>query len=116
MSRVNREQSSGAGLMACWLAIVLFAGFLGLCCVQMKQRLAADGNLCRELENAVKGLDEKLRTVNTDIRRLSGRPALERRREEGFIRMVDVTEGAMVRVREQTESAALSDGGTGGRP
>lgn len=116
MNRANREQSSGAGLMACWLAIVLFAGFLGLCHVQMKQKLAADGNLCRELENAVKGLDEKIRTVNTDIRRLSGRPSLERRREEGFIRMIDVTEGSMVRVREQTEAAALSDRGTGGLP
>ena len=103
-----REQSSGLGLLACWLAVVLFAGLLGLCYVQMKQKLAADGNLCRELENAVRELDERLLAANTDIRKLSGRPALERRKQEGFIRMIDVTDSRIVRLREQSENAALS--------
>lgn len=104
----TQAQSAGAGLLACWLAVVLFIGLLGLCYVQMKQKLAADGNLCRELENTVKDLDEKLLDVNTNIRRLSGRPALERRCEQGFIRMVQVSDSCIVRVPRQTEVAALS--------
>lgn len=112
----SREESSGIGLLACWLAVVLFVGLLGLCYVQMKQKLTADGNLCRELENAVKDLDEKLLDVGTDIRKLSGRPALERRCEQGFIRMVQVTETRIVRLPRHTEVAALSAGTTEDAP
>ncbi|MEY3480774.1 MAG: hypothetical protein RIQ71_1549 [Verrucomicrobiota bacterium] len=110
MNRAQREQSAGVGPLACWLAVVLFIGFLGLCYVQMKQKLAAEGNICRELENSVKGLDEKLHVLNTDIRRLTGRPSLERRKEEGFIRMIEVTDSRIVRVRKGTDNAALSPG------
>jgi len=108
MSRQARhEHSAGLGLLARWLAVVVFVGLLGLCYVHMKQKLASDGNLCRELENAVRELDEKLLVVNTDIRRFTGRPSLERRRDEGFIRMIDVTDSRIVRLREQTEAASL---------
>lgn len=108
MNRARQEHSAGLGWLACWIAVVLFVGLLGLCYVQMKQKLAADGNRCRELENAVKDIDEKLLVLNTEIRRLAGRPSLERRNEEGFIRMIDVTDSRIIRLREQTESAALS--------
>ena len=107
MSRARQEQAAGAGMLARWLAVVVFVGLLGLFYVQMKQKLAADGNLCRELENAVRELDERLLVVNTDIRRFTGRPSLERRREEGFIRVIDVTDSRIVRLREKTEAAAL---------
>lgn len=108
MSRTRNEQSAGLGMLACWITVVAFVGLLGLCYVQMKQKLGAEGNICRDLENAVRELDEKLLVVNTDIRRLTGRPSLERRREEGFIRVIDVTDSRIVRLREQTEAAALN--------
>ncbi|MBJ7258091.1 MAG: hypothetical protein JHD33_01015 [Chthoniobacterales bacterium] len=107
MNRARQENAAGLGLLARWIAVVVFVGLLGLCYVQMKQRLATDGNLCRDLENTVRELDEKLLVVNTNIRRFTGRPSLERRREEGFIRMIDVTDSRIVRLREQTEAAAL---------
>lgn len=110
MSRARQEQAASLGMLARWLAVVVFVGLLGLFYVQMKQKLAADGNLCRDLENAVRELDEKLLVVDTDIRRLTGRPSLERRREEGFIRVVDVTDSRVVRLRAQTESASLPVG------
>lgn len=106
-NRARLEQSASLGLLARWLAVVVFVGLLGLSYVHMKQKLASDGNLCRELENAVRELDEKLLVVNTDIRRLTGRPSLERRRDEGFIRMIDVADSRIVRLREQTESVSL---------
>ncbi len=106
-ARARHEQSASLGMLARWLAVVVFVGLLGLCYVHMKQKLASDGNLCRELENAVRELDEKLLVVNTDIRRLTGRPSLERRRDEGFIRMIEVADSRIVRLREQTDSASL---------
>ena len=107
MSRAQSDQIHGAMFLARWLTLVIFVGLLGLCYVHMKQKLTADGNLCRELENAVRELDEKLLGVNSDIRRLTGRPSLERRRQEGFINMMEVTDARIVRLRFQTESAAL---------
>lgn len=106
MSR-GQEQAHGVMFLARWLTVVVFVGLLGVCYVHMKQKLAADGNLCRELENAVRELDERLLGVNSDIRRLTGRPSLERRRQEGFIRMMEVADARIVRLRLQTESAAL---------
>ena len=107
MRRVHRDNALPLGPLARWLFVVVFLGLLGLCYVHMKQKLAADGNLCRELENAVRELDERLLGVNSDIRRLTGRPSLERRRQEGFIRMMEVADARIVRLRLQTESAAL---------
>lgn len=90
-----------------WLALVVFIGVLGVCYVHLKQGLAADGNLCRELEISVRELDEKLVAVNSDIRRFTGRPSLERRRQEGFFRMMEISDSRVVRLRPRTESAAL---------
>lgn len=102
-----RDQSSGLGFLVPWLALVVFMAVLGFCYVHLKHRLTADGNLCRELEIAVRDLDEKLVGVTSDIRKLTGRPSLERRRQEGFIRMMDVSDSRIVRLRPQTEAAAL---------
>lgn len=102
-----RDQSSGLGFLVPWLALVVFMAVLGFCYVHLKHRLAADGNLCRELEIAVRDLDEKLVGVTSDIRKLTGRPSLERRRQEGFIRMMDVSDSRIVWLRPQTEAAAL---------
>ncbi|MFZ9932135.1 MAG: hypothetical protein ACO3J2_03535 [Chthoniobacterales bacterium] len=107
MSRAQQEQVHGAMFLARWLALVIFVGLLGVCYVHLKQKLTVDGNLCRDLERAVLELDEKILGVTSDIRRLTGRPSLERRREEGFIRMMEVTDGRVVRLRPQTEAAAL---------
>ena len=43
-----------------------------------------------------------------EIIRMTARPALERRREEGFINMMPVTDTRLVRLRPQSASAALS--------
>lgn len=107
MSASRRDQSSGLGFLVPWLALVVFVAVLGFCYVHLKHRLAADGNLCRDLEIAVRDLTEKLDDVNSDVRKLTGRPSLERRRQEGFIRMMDVSDARIVRLRLQTEAAAL---------
>lgn len=108
MNRARQDHGTGWGFLPRWLTLVVFVGLLGLCYVHMKQQLTADGDRCRELENAVRELDEKLLVASSDIRRLTGRPSLERRRQDGFIRdMMEVSDSRIVRLRPQTESAAL---------
>lgn len=108
MNRAHHDNGPGPGSLARWLTLVVFVGVLGFCYVQMKQKLTRDGDVCRELENAVRELDEKLLGVTSDIRRLTGRPSLERRRQEGFINgMMEVSDARIVRLRPHTESAAL---------
>lgn len=111
MSAAQRDQAAGLGFLVPWLALVVFVAVLGFCYVHLKHRLAADGNLCRELEITVRDLDEKLVGVTSDIRKLTGRPSLERRRQEGFIRMMDVSDSRIIRLRPQTEAAALPAAG-----
>lgn len=107
MSRAHQQQDPGFGVYAGWVALAVFIGLLGLCYVHMKQKLGADGDRCRELEIAVRELDERILAMTSDIRRLTGRPSLERRRQEGFIQMMDVSDSRLVRLRVQTEAAAL---------
>ena len=107
MTHSYDDHESGLGFSARWIVIAVFLGLLGLCYVHMKQKLGSDGDRCRELEIAVRELDEKILAVTSDIGRLTGRPSLERRRQEGFIRMMDMSDSRIVRLRVQTEAASL---------
>jgi hypothetical protein len=106
MRRVTYDNVLPVGLFVRWGIIVGFIGLLGLCFVHMKHNLKVDGDRCRELEMAINDLDEKLKVASNEVMRLTSRPALERRRQEGFIQMVQVQDGRLVRLRVQTSAAA----------
>lgn len=106
MSLGRHESSLPVGPLMRWLVIVAFVGLLGLCYVHMKHKLKVEGDRCRELEQAVAELDERIKVAGNDIMRLASRPSLERRRQEGFIRMVPVQDARLVRLRVDT--AALT--------
>lgn len=106
MKSVRHENTLPIGPLMSWAVIVLFVGLLGLCYVHMKHKLKVDGDRCRELEMAVADLDEKLKVAGNEIMHMASRPALERRRQEGFIRMIPVQDARMVRVRADTAAAA----------
>jgi len=108
LSRAHSEQVLPLGSLMPWLCLVAFIGLLGLCYVNMTQKLKTDGDLCRELEQKVHDLDEKIQVAGGEIIRMTARPALERRREEGFIKMMPVTDARLVRLRPESASAALS--------
>ena len=108
MRAAGRENALPLGPLMHWLVVVVFLGLLGLCYVHMKHKLKVDGDRCRDLEHAVADLDEKLKVAANEVMRLTSRPALERRRQEGFIRMVQVQDSRMVRLRAQAvEEASL---------
>lgn len=89
-----------------WLVLVVFIGLLGLCYVHMKHKLKVDGDRCRDLEASVAALDERLKVASNEIMRLTSRPELERRRQEGFIRLIEVQDSRLNRLRVQTTALA----------
>lgn len=106
MKTATYDNTLPVGSLVRWVLIVGFLGVLGLCYVHMKHKLKVDGDRCRELEMAISDLDEKLKVASNEVMRLTSRPALERRRQEGFIQMVQVQDGRLVRLRVQTSAAA----------
>lgn len=105
MRYTHSDNALPLGPLMRWLVLVIFLGVLGLSFVHMKHRLKIDGDRRRDLEQAVAQLDEKLKVANNEIMRLTSRPALERRRQEGFIQMMPVQDSRMVRLRAQTTPA-----------
>jgi len=102
----NRDNALPLGPLMRWLVFVVFVGLLGLCYVHMKHKLKLDGDRCRDLEMAVEALDEKLQVNGNEIMRLTSRPELERRRNEGLIRMVEVQNNRINRVLVPTTALA----------
>lgn len=82
-----------------WAVLAILIGVLGLCYVHMKHKLKVDGDRCRELEAVVADLDERLKVTGNEIMRLTSRPELERRRQEGFIKMIAVQSSRLQRVK-----------------
>ncbi len=109
MKKSSHDNALPLGPIFSWVMIAIFLSVVGLCFVRMKHTLKVDGDRCRDLEHEVADLDEKLKVANNEMMRLTSRPALERRRQEGFIRMVQVQDSRLVRLYPQTsQEASLS--------
>ncbi len=106
MRTSGHDNALPLGPMMRWLVLVIFVGLLGLCYVHMKHKLKVDGDRCRDLEAAIAALDEKLKVAGNEVMRLTSRPELERRRQEGFIRMIEVQDSRLNRLRVQTTALA----------
>ena len=106
MRQDGSDNALPLGPLMRWLVLVVFVGLLGLCYVHMKHKLNVDGDRCRDLEIALAGLDERLLVANNEIMRLTSRPELERRRQEGLIRMIQVQDSRLNRLRVQTSALA----------
>lgn len=106
MTRGGHDNALPLGPLMRWLVLVVFVGLLGLCYVHMKHKLKVDGDRCRDLEMALEALDERLLVANNEIMRMTSRPELERRRQEGLIRMIQVQDSRLNRLRVQTSALA----------
>ena len=106
MRTSGHDNALPLGPMMRWLVLVIFVGLLGLCYVHMKHKLKVDGDRCRDLAAAIAALDEKLKVAGNEVMRLTSRPELERRRQEGFIRMIEVQDSRLNRLRVQTTALA----------
>lgn len=102
MRTSSHDNALPLGPMMRWLVLVVLVGLLGLSYVHMKHKLKVDGDRCRDLEAAIAALDEKLKVAGNEVMRLTSRPELERRRQEGLIRMIEVQDSRLNRLRVQT--------------
>lgn len=106
MRATSRDNALPLGPLVCWVIVAIFLSILGLSYVRMKHTLKVDGDRCRDLEHEVADLDEKLKVITNEMMRLTSRPALERRRQEGFIRMVQVQDSRLVRLYPKSAQEA----------
>ena len=106
MRSARHDNHLPLGAIMRWAVLAVLTGVLGLCYVHMKHKLKVDGDRCRDLEHAVADLDEKIKVAGNEIMRLTSRPALERRRQEGLIEMIPVQDSRLTRLRVHTSAAA----------
>lgn len=103
MRSARHDNHLPLGAIMRWAVLAVLTGVLGLCYVHMKHKLKVDGDRCRELEARVADLDERLKITGNEIMRLTSRPELERRRQEGFIKMIGVQDARLQRLRTRPD-------------
>ena len=84
--------------MALWLVGAIFAGIVGLCYVYLTTQLHATGRQIHDMEIELKDLIGRNEAAHAKISQLSSRTVLQRRLNEGFIKMQPITDDHIVRV------------------
>lgn len=99
------------------IVVVFFVGLLGLMFVFLKNGLHPRGGQIKELERELAELNTKNEVLKAKLASLSSRAALQRRLNEGFIKMIPITDDRIVRISASSqriaarEEPALSTGG-----
>lgn len=100
MARNRRKHTNSlpaAGICR-WVAYAVFLMMAGLSYVYLSNGINADGEQVRKLENELAALNTQNEVVRTHIASLSSRSVLQRRLNEGFIKMVAINDGSIVRL------------------
>lgn len=79
-----------------WVIVAFFLCASGLSYVYFKNQLHAAGDEIRNLERQLADLRMQNEAVNTQISRLSSYEALKKRRAEGFIKMIAISDDKIV--------------------
>jgi hypothetical protein len=95
------------------IALVFFAGFIGLMFVYLKNGLHPQGGQIKDLERELAELNTKNEVLKTKIASLSSRAVLQRRLNEGFIKMIPISDDRIVRVSAPPERIAARETGGG---
>jgi hypothetical protein len=100
-----------------WVVAAFFLCTAGLCYVYFKNQMQTTGNEIRTLEGELNTLMTEDDTKRAQIDRLSSHGYLERRRAEGFIKLMPITDDRIVRIHlagsrtPGTPTAAADAGG-----
>lgn len=108
MARNRRKHTNSlpaAGICR-WAVYALFLALAGLGYVYLKNGIHADGEQVSKLEKERKTLDTANEVLRTHIASLSSRSVLQRRLNEGFIKMVQINDGSIVRISGDLPSIA----------
>ncbi len=93
--RTNRLQFA---VLLRGVIITVFLGVAGLSYVYLKNQLHVCGTQRKALEQELNALISENNVLEAQISRLTSRSALQRRLDEGFVKMVPITSQALVRV------------------
>lgn len=114
----NRKKHSNTvqvGSLLKWVVAAFFLGIVGLSYVYLSNQMHTRGNEVARLEKDLAALKVRNEEAGAKIAQLSSRAVLQRRLNEGFIKMVPITDGCIVRItspsRAGDEIRAVSNGG-----
>ncbi len=89
--------------------ITVFLGVAGLSYVYLKNQLHVCGAQRKALEQELNALVSENSVMVAQISSLTSRAALQRRLDEGFIKLVPITSQALVRVHTQDSNRWVAD-------
>ena len=89
--------------------ITAFLGAAGLSYVYLKNQLHVTGAQRKGLEQELNELISENNVMEAQISKLTSRTALQRRLDEGFIKLVPITSQVIVRVHPQENSRWASE-------
>jgi hypothetical protein len=100
MSRSRRKNvnSVNAASLARWIVLTAFLALTGLSYVYLTIQLYHLGNQKKALEVELNALRTQSDVVTGQITALTSRSALQRRLKEGYLKMVPIAEGNIVRL------------------
>jgi len=111
MSRNYRRHNNKVPMRALspWLIMAILALIGGMTWVYFKNQQQTRGNEIKALERELAALNTENEALRPKIAELSSRKALQIRLNEGFVKMVPITQAAIVQVALQQNNASSSD-------
>ena len=89
--------------------ITVFLAVAGLSYVYLKNQLHVCGSQRKDLEQELNELISENNVLDAQISRLTSRAALQRRMDDGFIKLVPITGQALVRVHTQDTNRWIAE-------
>lgn len=108
-NRRRFENSVPVGAYFPWLIIAILVLVGGMTRVYYKNQIVNRGGEIKRLENELAALDRKNEAAEWRIAQLSGCPELQKRLDEGVIKMVKIAPSAVVHVDFPRPAIALNE-------
>jgi cell division protein FtsB len=104
-NRRRHANTVQVGSMLRWIVIAVFLGIAGLSYVYMSNQTQKTGTEIHKLETDLRELRARNDEAEAKIAMLSSHRELQRRLEEGFIKMTPITDDRIVRINVPRRSA-----------
>ncbi len=95
--------------MALWVVGAVFAGVVGLRYVSLTNQIHATGRQINELEVEAKEIDGQMRSAAKKVSDFTSHKELNRKLNEGFIKMVKITDDRVVHITTKNIAGAPED-------
>lgn len=104
----NRKKHSNTvqvGSLLKWVVAAFFLGIVGLSYVYLSNQMHTCGNEISKLERELNDLKVLNEEAQTKIAQLSSRTVLQRRLNDGFIKMIAITDDRIVRINAASHAS-----------